>query len=50
VLEPVSFQDVEIRLPDTQAKRLQELNEMYKEGIIDQEEFEILKDRILKEE
>ena len=48
-LEPLAISDVEVKLPDKKAKQIQELNEMYKEGIIDLEEFEILKKRILGE-
>lgn len=48
-LQPLDYQDVEVKIPDAKAEQLQKLNEMYKEGIIDQEEFEILKERVLKE-
>ena len=48
-LAQLAINDVEVKLPDKKAKQLQELNEMYKEGIIDQEEYEILKKRIIGE-
>lgn len=44
------YEDVDLRLSNQDMRRIQELNEMYKEGIIDQEEFELLKKRILKKE
>jgi len=50
VLAPIDGQgylDVEKKLPDRKMEQINELNEMYKEGIIDQEEFEILKKRIM---
>lgn len=47
VMSPANYSDVEVVIPDKKADQIQELNEMYKEGIIDKEEFDILKKRIL---
>ena len=50
ILEPLNYQDVGNDLPRDKVKKLSELNELYKEGIIDAEELEILKDRILEKD
>lgn len=47
VMKAANFSDVEVVIPDKKAQQIQELNEMYKEGIIDQDEFKTLKERIL---